>query len=220
MQAYNPEWHDMSDYVVHFTSAANHRTAYENMLSILGDQALRAGNPFGIARPHAPNIATQRAVCFSEIPLHLLGRIADRRGEYGIGFTKQFIMARGGGPIWYVEHNSVTDNAIRTLMQQAVAEPTPVNNTIWALTPFIDSTGDHPNGRYRFEWEREWRHVGDLNFTVQDVAFLIIPENLHQNARSFFEDALQENTGPAYLCPYIHARWDQDRVRQALAQQG
>jgi hypothetical protein len=40
---------------------------------------------------------------------------------------------------------------------------------------------------YRFEWEREWRHVRDLNFTVQDVAFLIIPENLHQNARIFLK---------------------------------
>lgn len=220
MQPYNPEWHDMSDYLVHFTRAANGRTAYENVLSILGDQTLHAVNPFGIARHRAPNVDTQRTVCFSEVPLHLLGRLAARRGEYGIGFTKQFLLGRGGGPIWYVEHEGITEMAVQSLIRQATVELHPEVNPIWTLTPFIDSTGDHPNGQYRFEWEREWRHVGDLNFTVEDVAFLIIPENLHHDARRFFENALRENVGPAYLCPYIHAGWDQDRVRQVLAQQG
>ncbi len=218
MQPYNPEWHDMSDYVVHFTKSTQNHTAYDNMMSILYDRVLHAGNPFGIGRHTAPNIDTQRAVCFSEIPLHLLGRIADRRGEYGIGFTKQFILGRGGGPIWYVEHEGLAEGAIQTIIHRAVVEPNPEANPIWTLTPFIDSAGDYPNGAYRFEWEREWRHVGNLNFAVEDVAFLIIPENLHGVARKFFQVALDANSGPAYFCPYIHARWNRDRVRQTLEQ--
>jgi hypothetical protein len=29
----------------------------------------------------------------------------------------------------------------------------------------------YPNGSYYFEWEREWRKVGDFTFTTDEVAF-------------------------------------------------
>lgn len=73
---------------------------------------------------------------------------------------------------------------------------------IWSVTPFVDETG----GSYNFEWEREWRHVGDLHFTPDDVAFLIIPEESHFYARDFFQSAEQDQLGPNYPCPFIDAR--------------
>ena len=57
-----------------------------------------------------------------------------------------------------------------------------------------------------------------MQFTEQDVALLIIPEHLHDNARNFFEDAMSENYGPGYLCPYIDVGWSLEGIQETLAQ--
>lgn len=216
MSPYNQDWHDISDYVVHFTRASDGKTAYENIMSILSTCILSAANPFGIARRRAPDVSTQCAVCFSEIPLHLISRLAERRGSYGIGFSKQFLLDSGGGPIWYVESGSAAANAVNQLMISGIRSH---DDPIWTVTPFIDSPGDYPNGAYRFEWEREWRHIGDLHFIQTDPSFLIIPKKLHEKARSFFRGVLVDNSGPAYSCSFIDPRWDLDEVRSALCRQ-
>src|SRR5258706_5819179 len=158
MPRYNAEWHDMSDFVVHFTRGCGGRSAYDNMLGILGSGMLCARNGFGIARNNAPSRRSQQTVCFSEIPLHLVSRVAARRGNYGIGFTKALLLDRGGGPIWYVERGSPAANAVDTLVTLAQAGDPNVAAHVWAITPFVDSPGNYANGSYRFEWEREWRH--------------------------------------------------------------
>lgn len=216
IRSYDPDWEDISDFVVHFTRHTYQATDYDNIISILADRNLIAANPFGIARRQAPIPQTQNSVCFSEIPVHLLGRLAERRGRYGIGFLKQFILVLGGGPVWYVEQGSPAAESIHQLMEDAIASDHPEAHPIWRMTPLIDSPGDYPGSPFRFEWEREWRHVGDFHFTEDDVAFLIIPENLHANAREFFENARRDNLGPAYFCPYIDVTWDRQRLLNAL----
>jgi hypothetical protein len=66
------------------------------------------------------------------------------------------------------------------------------------------------------EWEREWRHVGDLDFSVADPAFLIIPESHHEAARDFFHSAKTENIGPSYECPFIDPYWGEDQIAATL----
>jgi len=215
VKRYSTAWHDMSDYVVHFTRDYHGRSAYDNMLGILSAGMLRAGNAFGIARQRAP-YASQRAVCFSEIPMHLVSRLAARRGEYGIGFTKVFLLERGGGPVWYVERDGRAAKALGRLMAFAQSGDPAVAASMWTITPFVDAPGDYANGTYRFEWEREWRHVGDLSFSVTDPAFLVIPERLHGAARVFFGNARAENTGPCYECPFLDPRWDRDRISATM----
>lgn len=197
------DWHDMSDYVVHFTKPINKRSAYDNIISILWNGVLRAITPFGIAREVVHNPKTQRTVCLSEIPIHLISRLAERRGSYAIGFSKQFLLESGGGPVWYVELGGFPEMAVNELISIAMRSDDPDNHPIFNITPFIDSPGDYPGGNYRFEWEREWRKVGDLQFNTEDVKFLVIPEDLHEQARRFFEDAFRDKSGPAYFCPYI-----------------
>jgi hypothetical protein len=58
-------------------------------------------------------------------------------------------------------------------------------NSFWRLTPFIDVMGSYGAGEYRFEWEREWRVPGGLRFPPDQVAFLFIPDSLHDQVRSF-----------------------------------
>jgi hypothetical protein len=69
---------------------------------------------------------------------------------------------------------------------------------------------------YFFEWEREWRKIGNFKFAVDDVACLIIPEELHSAAVGFFQTAKAENTGSAYECPFIDPYWSRKKVEKAL----
>lgn len=209
-----PSWTDMSNHLVHFTRDYGGRNAYSNMLGILGGGVIRAHNRFGICRKIAPNPESQRAACFSEVPLHQLGRLATKRSEYGIVFRKDFVIRRGGNPILYAYKDRAVAKAIKKLAQQAGGD---ADDPIWRVTPFVDVPGAYGKAQYYFEWEREWRVVGDVALTPDDVAFLIVPEDLHAAARGFFDDARAENLGPAFDCPFIDAHWDLEKIQPLIA---
>ena len=206
MSAIGGSYPDMSEYVVHFTKDYDGHGAYSNVMGILFNQTIRAVNAFGMARKETWLGGSQKAACLSEVPLHHLKRLADKRSHFGLGFKKDFVVGLGGGPIIFLA------SVMWTAKQSGK-----VDDPFWRITPFIDAPGDYPTGKYMFEWEREWRHVGDLCFQIEDVAFLIVPENLHSQARAFFEDAYHEHTGPHYLCPYLDPCWNSKKVEEALA---
>jgi len=216
--AYSEDWPDMSDYLVHFTKHYNGKSASENIMSILSERRIRARNAFGIARKDAPDKDSQRVVCFSEIPLHLLGRIVERRSEFGIGFRKSFLRTLGAVPVWCIENTSQAARAIQTLKFGCELDTEDSSrNPFWTITPFIDFTGKFPGGvKYQFDWEREWRKAGDLDFSVPHATFLLIPESLHDKARAFYTAARETNTGPSYECPFIDPHWDSARIRRAF----
>ena len=58
---------------------------------------------------------------------------------------------------------------------------------------------------------------GGARFEPDDVAFIFLPEELHDNARSFFEEHRVNHTGPAYLCRYVDPRWSYARIARALS---
>lgn len=205
-------WEDFSDYVTHFTKSVPPRSDYDNQLSILFNGRIEARNAFGIARASAPPEESQKAVCFSEVPLHCLERIANRRSRYGIGFSKDFVKSKGVGPIWYVEKDSDQHKAISQLIERACSADDP----IWSMTPMIDVPGDYPTGTYRFEWEREWRKIGDFVFEPHDAAFLVIPEELQGAAREFFRQAELDNSGPSFDCPFIDSSWSFEEINDVL----
>jgi hypothetical protein len=186
MLPYDPTWEDMSDYVVHFARPKGLRSDYDNMLNICWSQMLKPGGPFGIARGRAPEPQSQYAVCMSEIPLHQLRRLAKRRGGYGIGFTKQFVVARGGGPVWYAEKGGTIASAISTLIRRAQHSVHSAIEPIWTLTAFIDVPGDYAGGPYRFEWEREWRHVESFNSTRPMSRSWFSPKDCTKTLDTFF----------------------------------
>ena len=226
---YPSHWTDMSNYLVHFAKgkgkvATKVRTAmktkratdpgYWTMMSVLSTGRLKPGGAFGIGRKQAPNPEQQRVVCFSEIPPGEWLRLSERRqSAYGIGFSKQFISKRGGGPIWYARNGSAQNKALKKLMKMGAGDP---DHPVWQITPMIDAPGVYGWNSYEYEWEREWRHIGDLAFEPRDVAFLFIPEELHAQARAFFSNAYHENLGPAYFCPFIDAKWPRERVEEEL----
>jgi hypothetical protein len=204
--AFNPAWEDMSNFVVHFTrqKPSPPRTpydGYDDIISILTSRRIEARNPFGMARsamPAALDPDSLKTVCFSEVPLHQLSRLTARRSPYGVGFTKEFMVARGGGPIFYAYSGTPHAQALRDLLEDARAWPNPAESPICRVAPFVDFPGDHNGRPYHFEWEREWRHVGKFNFCLTDVAFLVIPENQHDDARRYFEGARAFSDQVAY----------------------
>lgn len=205
----SPMWDDMSDYVVHFTKASSNRTPYENSLSILAQRKLEAQNSFGVGREFQ---SSPKCICLSEIPLHNIGRLADKRGSYGIGFKKEFVVQRDGGPILYAYKGTEHAKGMKKLVTEQKSDPT---HPIWRVAPFVDVPGVYKS-EYFFEWEREWRLIGDLEFEVKDPAFLIIPEDLHENAREFFDVAETENIGPNYQCVFIDPYWDKEKIAEVL----
>jgi len=205
----------MSNYVVHFTKTEDGSDDYKSIMSIYFSRHLEPKRPFGIGKSKAPEDSEQRAVCFSEIPPGQWQRLIERRGtKYGLAFTKDFIISRGGGPIWYAWKETPHWQRLQELMDSALGDS---SAPIWRLTPMIDAPGQYSKHKYIFDWEREWRHVGRLSFSVENVAFLMIPEELHGQAHSFFEDAYRENLGPSYFCPYVDPSWNRERILEALS---
>jgi hypothetical protein len=205
---------DLSDFLVHF---AKGDAGYNTVMSILWSQVVKRGaTPFGCAaRQKGLDLDTQRAVCFSEAPLGFLHRLVHRRGtRYGIGFSKKFILERGGAPLWYLQRGTIQQGLVAAMMRSA-SSPFDAKHPIWGLTPFIDFPSPQPF-QYDFRWEREWRVRGDVRFSVHDVAFLFLPGENHEAAWSFFEDMQRRNEGPAYFCAYIDPTWKVERVESAL----
>lgn len=206
----NENWEDMSPFVVHFTRKSGSSGEYDNSISILASRCLKAQNRFGMGKNYEES---PLCVCFSEVPLHQLKRFADKRGPYGIVLRKEFIVARGGGPILYAYQDTPHAIAMRTLIKGAVGKP---SDQIWRVAPFVDQPGQYGSSSYFFEWEREWRHPGNLQFDEADPAFLIIPEDLHEAARHFFDNAEREHLGPNYKCPFIDPYWGLEKIKSVL----
>lgn len=207
---WSDDWLDMSPFVVHFAKASENRTAYDNCIGILADRRIEARGRFGTGKSYK---ASPRSTCFSEIPLHYLSRLAKKRGPYGIGFRKEFLVARNGGPIMYAYKDTSHAKALSDLVSMAKSDP---NDPIWKIAPFVDQPGEYGPKQYFYEWEREWRHVGNFSFDENDAAFLIIPEDSHSIARDFFEQAERDQLGPNYTCPFIDPYWSAEKVKAAF----
>jgi hypothetical protein len=240
-----PDWKDMSEYLVHFTeeqpslpplpddahpraklfhNVRRHRTPYNNWTSFLWDGHLKPSERrFGVAKNEVRLAASQRAVCFSEVPLQFVRRIAERReNRYGIGFTKEFARKQGTAPVWYLDKDQALAEAFNAVYEAHMRNYDP-DDPFWKLTAHVDRPGTYPTRYglrdYRFEWEREWRVAGPdgFRFAPGDVALLFLPAEEHDVARQWFADHEADNTGPAYFCPYIDPFWDDATIHNALA---
>lgn len=214
MRSHPTSWTDMSNYVVHFTKGGTEKDDYATMMNIYWSCTLKPGRRFGIGKNKAPLSSEQGAVCFSEIPPGQWNRLEERRGtKYGLAFSKQFVISQGGGPIWYAWKETPHWHALQGMMDAAAKNP---DAPVWRITPMIDAPGTYGGRDYLFDWEREWRHVGPMSFEPEDVAFLLIPEEMHSAAKIFFEKAYKEHIGPAYFCPYVDPSWDRKRIIDVL----
>lgn len=191
------------------------RTGRQPWLEILSSGLLRPGKkPVGAARDLATIAQSQRTVCFSEIPLDMLHRLIRTRSSYGLGFHKETLIAKGGAPLWYLDAVGEQTIHIKEQIARRISTRIDPNDPFWRLTPFID----HPSDDGPYEWEREWRVIGEMRFDPRDVAFLLLPEEDHLRAQQFFLHIATENRGPAYQCPCVDPlTWDIEQISDVLA---
>jgi hypothetical protein len=221
----NPAWRDMSKYVVHFC-----RTR-EALTAILTSGEIEGHTPFGWARELEQErdaarqrgeplrlYPTQKSVCLSEVSLDLLDRLIDRRGRWGLGFTKQSIVGDGGAPVWYVEKDTTLASALAGLQQSLTTSDQRLN---WhSMTPFIDKVGEFPDGTvYRFEWEREWRVPRRLDLYAGCPAFLFAPGAEHIQLMADLTTLGVAGT-PHGIAPLLDPTWDEPTLQAALAEHG
>lgn len=210
----HPDWRDMSEFVVHFTKASDDRCALDSLCAILGDAEVRPSGPFGWAKGLVALGDTQKAACFSEIPLDLLDRLISRRSLYGIGFHQSVLLGRGGGRVWYVDRHSRVGSALNTRLMNEVGQ---WGSELWAFTTFIDQPYDDQTGAYRFEWEREWRVPRGLAFDLDDVAFVFAPEQEHGYISDYHAQYLGRDIGA--LGPVlIDPRWPEGQLQDAFGE--
>lgn len=164
----DPKWRDMSDYLVHFTDTI------DNLRSIIFTGEVKAINSYGWGRRITEVLEKHRSACLSEIPLDMLDRLVSRHGQFGIAFRKQLVLDSGGSRVWYLNEGYATSTFLQNVVNQLYVTQDFAND-FWKLTPFIDIV--IPN-KYEWDWEREWRVPGGLNFNLEDVAFLVIPSTL------------------------------------------
>lgn len=217
----NPTWRDMSEYVVHFC-----RTR-KALIAILTSGAIEGRTPFGWAREFEKerdaaqqrseklrDYPTQKSVCLSEVPLDLLDRLVNRRGPWGLGFTKQSVIDDDGAPVWYVEKDTNLALALTGLQHSLT---TPSQRSDWhRITRFIDKVGEFPDGTvYRFEWEREWRVPRRLDLSAGHPAFLFAPAAEHKQLMAELTVQGVAET-PHGIAPLLDPRWAESALQAAL----
>lgn len=212
MKDYNDNWTDMSNWLIHFTNGKDNIDPYLQIMGILSSGIINPGS-FGLFRDKAPIGSQPKVCCLSEIPPSNWNRLAlHRKSVYGIGFKKDFILNQGGNPIWYIWKGSESYQLIKKLFDESILKP---DSPFWPLTSMIEfiKSSNH------WEWEREWRVSGGLRFNPSDVAFLFIPESHHITASDFFIEAEEQNTGPAYHCPFIDSTWTRQQTEASINKQ-
>jgi len=199
---------DLSTFIVHLTrQTEDGKSPRANLRSILRAGKIEARTSFGPAAnklQSSKDRESQNCVSFSETPLEhlycLIQKIPKRRfrlSSYGLAFTKMKARGLGVNPVWYVDitpsgHEWLM-NPINTLIDRHVTRLKRYRKSLLAqITPFIEQMGsgqrrDGYGYRKEFWWEREWRHRGDFQFSLSDVALGLAPEIRIETFENFTE---------------------------------
>jgi hypothetical protein len=165
---------DVGDYLIHFTGRNGPRMNVDpeilllspenRLMRILTGVRIRAFQTFGAAAPVAAfTESTQASV--REL-------ISERRyAPFGVGFSKQFIFDKNGGPVLYVRGDE---------WNQRHLLPQPIRSRLVRFWPGAEAERGEileEGVASQSEWlhEREWRVPADVEFSWPDVKFLIVP---------------------------------------------
>lgn len=173
---------DLSTFVVHLCRDHDGKDARERLKSILSETppTIKASRASGIFANNFKLAGKTQAACFTEMPLEhiysfsqlLKGRKYQFR-RYGLVFSKPFALARGIGPIWYMNgFSDQPEGVISAINQLTNSLSDDQIEHFRKLAPFLEWW----HGGRNFYWEREWRHSGDFTFSRGDVLLGICPD--------------------------------------------
>jgi hypothetical protein len=177
---------DYSPLLVHLTREGEINgvamTARYRLNSILSDKTLKAFNYkycLFCSKLNSLSESMQdkfKVVCFTETPLDqidiLLTQVYGRNitfAPYGLVFKKEYIRQMGGNPVFYVGEDLFSSfwDLYDTATKRDFSKQ---DNKLLALVNKCDETID-------FHWEREWRIVGNLEFSpAEDIYCGLCPE--------------------------------------------
>jgi hypothetical protein len=142
-------------------------------------------------------------LCFTEIRLSQAQIHAERYGKLGIGFTREFIMDKGGRPVIYIPYKAkdggrLLEDSIRNVHEKSASNPEIRKSAKWIMAHVKRMS----NGKDQYYYEEmEWRLVYDeksthfkkvvaknvyrLQFNPNDISLIIFPdENTKQRSLS------------------------------------
>ena len=232
---------DLSTFVIHWSRDTDDGvTALDNLKRILDSGLLKARSPMGAAgytlrsmrqegtlgeKALDKALRTQHVVCFTETPLEQAWSIVcdiegreNRLKPYGLAFTKVQARTLGINPVWYLDmtpgHDWLT-NHVATLVKRAALEGTFGDDPISKLTPFMEGMGKWNIGpstsKKEFWWEREWRHVGNLQFDPFACAVVLCPELDFDEVQALVEPKKGRTV------PLIDPNWGLEHIIAKLA---
>ena len=174
---------DIGDHLIHFTGRTGSRyslpedirnlDAPTRLERILHQGRIRAVATFGTGG--RPIVAFTESSQASVLRLMSEGRYT----PWGIGFSKQFIFERGGGPVFYVRGDEwdAATAALPDPMRARAVRFWP--GATWEIgDPLLFDAQQLPTTlATESQWlhEREWRVPSDVAFGWADVKFLIVP---------------------------------------------
>jgi hypothetical protein len=228
---------DLSTFLVHLTrELGDGYTAKQRLISIIVERKLRPSvKPFGWAptvmgasgSQAVPDdqLGSQHVVCFSETPLeHTYSLVAPIDGRqirlepYGVGLTKMLGRRLGVNPVWYVDMTPGRDWTMSKAMNELVraAGVGFATDPVRHLTPFVEMMGTWGSGSQKeFWWEREWRHVGELDlWPIRDKVLWLCPENEIPEMEQVVRDQWAIPDRDPIHC--IDPRWGLEQIIGAL----
>lgn len=165
--------HDYSHLLVHFTKSDEPFPAKEILSMILDEHTLKAYNPWCIWYKdlNKPENAVLRekfkVVCFTETPMDQIGIILRKLPgrlyqpePYGLVFEKEYIRIEQGNPVFYVTREIA--KPLSKIYSDQKEQPNDKMCRLLALINFCYEGND-------WHWEREWRIVGNLDFSLENV---------------------------------------------------
>ncbi len=134
-------------------------------------------------------------ICFTEIRLSQARTHAERYGKLGIGFTRDFIMNKGGRPVIYIPFEVRKDghgleNLIGTVYDKSAGDDEIHKSTKWIMAHVKRMSNGKGEDYYE---EMEWRLVHDespkdrhfigkghgvyrMKFAIRDIKVIIFPD--------------------------------------------
>lgn len=133
-------------------------------------------------------------LCFTEIRLSQAEKHAERYGKLGIGFTRDFIMNKGGRPVIYIPHKAddrLLEDSIKNVYEKSNDNEEIHKSSKWIMAHIKRMSDGNSEDYYE---EMEWRLVYDespnnkhftkgkgnniyrLKFTAKDIKVIIFPD--------------------------------------------
>jgi len=142
-------------------------------------------------------------VCFCDIPIGDLSIHMDKYSKFGLSFLKTFLVKKGANPVFYIANNSMIYTKSRLeLFDEMVKRyhdyTIPLRHAENPWIPFFDDyilryikcydeslNEDDDNNYYM---EREWRILDKVEFNLDDVYRIILPESYSGRFREEFPE--------------------------------